>query len=245
MISTNATILLTTTQTSDCRQIADLWLQESWPISSFDHPDVQLLNPDQASFGIDEVRDLIKLLSFPPYQADRALFMLLAADRATPAAQNALLKSIEEPPATTQIVLVSSQPQGLLPTIISRCVEVNCDSLLELSPQLEKSKPGDETETFNPSDLWRQLLDSNTSVTTRLELASQFTQRDQAVLAVTQLIQWGVAQQPTSHSVAAIKTLSNCLKYLHKNSNVKLTIDLCFLSLSPQINLSFPEINMV
>ncbi|MDW8268455.1 MAG: DNA polymerase III subunit delta' C-terminal domain-containing protein, partial [Anaerolineae bacterium] len=60
-----------------------------------------------------------------PVEAPYKVFILCEFDRATAAAANALLKTLEEPSATTRLLLTSSRPAGLLPTIVSRCQVLN------------------------------------------------------------------------------------------------------------------------
>src|SRR2546425_2315940 len=82
-----------------------------------------------ASHGIASVRLLLRQLHLTPALARRKVFIVgdaerLVPQRANPDAANALLKALEEPPADTIFVLTSSQPDALLPTIVSRVVRV-------------------------------------------------------------------------------------------------------------------------
>jgi DNA polymerase III subunit delta' len=85
-----------------------------------EHKDVGLLAPYKNSIPIDAIRDLEREGNFRPAEGVVRVFIIEEADKLGPAA-NALLKTLEEPPPTTHIVLVSSRPAGLLPTIRSRC----------------------------------------------------------------------------------------------------------------------------
>jgi len=73
---------------------------------------------------IDQIRKLIARLAFKPLSAPRKVAVVLRAERMNAAAQNALLKTLEEPPADTTLVLISASPDALLPTIRSRCLRV-------------------------------------------------------------------------------------------------------------------------
>ncbi|HYT72301.1 MAG TPA: hypothetical protein VEK78_13030 [Gemmatimonadales bacterium] len=82
-----------------------------------------------ASHGIASVRLLLRRLALTPVLGRRKVFIIGDADRLVPqtgaeAAANALLKALEEPPADTVFVLTSAQPDGLLPTVLSRVVRV-------------------------------------------------------------------------------------------------------------------------
>ncbi len=81
------------------------------------------------SIGIHDVRALIKQLAYAPVEGARRVIILREAERMTTEAQNALLKSLEEPPAHTIFVLTTNQPEILLPTVRSRCQRVNFSPL--------------------------------------------------------------------------------------------------------------------
>jgi DNA polymerase-3 subunit delta' len=81
------------------------------------------------SIGIDLVRLAIEALSKHPFEGRRSVVAFFEAHLATVEAQNALLKLLEEPPASAVIVLVTEYPDRLLPTIRSRCHEVRFDPL--------------------------------------------------------------------------------------------------------------------
>lgn len=83
-------------------------------------PDVLIIKA-KPSIKIEAVRQLEKFLSHKPYQNDQKIVVIPQADQLTLPAQNALLKTLEEPPAHSLIILVSPHQNRLLPTIISRC----------------------------------------------------------------------------------------------------------------------------
>ncbi|MGX8714909.1 MAG: ATP-binding protein, partial [Lachnospiraceae bacterium] len=73
--------------------------------------------------GVDDVRDqLVSSAQYPPYQGDRKIYIVDEAEKMTPQAQNALLKTIEEPPSYMMIMLLASHEESLLQTILSRCI---------------------------------------------------------------------------------------------------------------------------
>jgi DNA polymerase-3 subunit delta' len=86
------------------------------------HPDVIVLAPgDTGSIKIDPVRDVVDSAGFRPFEARRRVVIVDEADALVEAAQNALLKTLEEPPSASVFLLVSSMPDALLPTVRSRC----------------------------------------------------------------------------------------------------------------------------
>ena len=88
------------------------------------HPDVKILRPEKKTIGVEEVRALIDALSLAPYEADRHIAMIEQADKLTPSAQNALLKTLENPPGEVMFFLITDAPGALLDTIRSRCQTV-------------------------------------------------------------------------------------------------------------------------
>lgn len=78
-------------------------------------------DPVARNIRIAQIRWLMPILSMAPSVATRRVVIVDAADDLEPAAANALLKSLEEPPASTLFFLVSHSPGRLLPTIRSRC----------------------------------------------------------------------------------------------------------------------------
>lgn len=89
-----------------------------------EHPDVALVVPYNRSILVDAVRELERETNFRPVEGAARLFIVEEADRLTDASSNALLKTLEEPHATSHLVLVTSRPASLLPTIRSRCQTV-------------------------------------------------------------------------------------------------------------------------
>jgi DNA polymerase-3 subunit delta' len=98
-------------------------------INSANHADVILLESDGEVLKIDQIRDMQRRLRFRPLEGGRRVCLIDAADRLNDAASNALLKTLEEPPDGTHLILISSRPRLLLPTILSRCQWVKFRSL--------------------------------------------------------------------------------------------------------------------
>jgi DNA polymerase-3 subunit delta' len=99
------------------------------------HPDVRLVAADDSERGregvlkIDQIRAVQREASLAPMEAPRKVFILRELERANLPAANALLKTLEEPPAQVVLLLTSARPHALLPTIISRCQVLNLRSL--------------------------------------------------------------------------------------------------------------------
>jgi len=95
------------------------------------HPDCQLIAPDGQNIKIEQIRQLERLAALTPHQGPRKIFILDEAERMLPVTANALLKTLEEPPDRTVLVLILSQARALPPTVLSRCQVVRFAPLSE------------------------------------------------------------------------------------------------------------------
>lgn len=91
-----------------------------------DHPDLMVIKAEEgkAEITVDHARALNAFLALTPHIAERRVSIIEAADQLNRSAANALLKTLEEPPAESFVVLVSHAPARLLPTIRSRCQQI-------------------------------------------------------------------------------------------------------------------------
>jgi DNA polymerase III subunit delta' len=86
------------------------------------HADVVVLEPGETgTIKTDVVRDVIDRANYRPFEGRRRAVIVDEADALMESAQNALLKTLEEPPQASVFILVSSMPDALLPTVRSRC----------------------------------------------------------------------------------------------------------------------------
>ena len=86
------------------------------------HPDVLVVEPgDTGAIKIEQVRDIVDRAAYRPFEGRRRVVIVDEADALVAPAQNALLKTLEEPPPSSVFILVTSRPDVLLPTVRSRC----------------------------------------------------------------------------------------------------------------------------
>jgi DNA polymerase III gamma/tau subunit len=95
-------------------------------ISHMAHPDLLIIKPEGVMIKIAQIRAMQKSIAFPPLESSRRITLILDAHKMNLDASNALLKSLEEPPAGNHFFLTSPSSDQLLTTISSRCQEIRC-----------------------------------------------------------------------------------------------------------------------
>ena len=85
-----------------------------------EHPDVGIVLPYKRNLRVGAIRELEREAHFRPFEADKRVFVINDAEKMNDSSSNALLKTLEEPPSTTYLILVTSRPDALLQTIRSR-----------------------------------------------------------------------------------------------------------------------------
>jgi DNA polymerase-3 subunit delta' len=86
------------------------------------HPDVSIIEPgDTGVIKVDQIRDVVDRAAYRPFEGRRRVVIFDDADALMPSAQNAMLKTLEEPPASAVFLLITSRPDALLATVRSRC----------------------------------------------------------------------------------------------------------------------------
>jgi DNA polymerase III subunit delta' len=89
------------------------------------HPDLVWIAPRGAQHMVEDVRErVIRAAAYRPFEGGKRVFVVEAAEALRDESQNALLKTLEEPPAYAHIILLTSEPEILLETIASRCAPV-------------------------------------------------------------------------------------------------------------------------
>lgn len=211
--------------------------------------DILVIKPDN-SIGINQVRALKNFLSLRAYQAKIKVGLILDAEKLTLPAQNSLLKTLEEPPANSLIILLANQSESLFPTIISRVkiTRLPAKSKIRLS----------EEETNQLIKTLTLLL--NSGVGERLKLGLSLARNKEQALALSEnflllwrrflLIEAGVEKKKFSLTnkldlkqiEKAIKNTEQVRKMLAANVNFHLAIENLLLSY-PFFKLESPSKN--
>lgn len=115
----------------DCKKI--IWT---------DHGDVGMVVAPKRLLLVDQMRDIEREANFRPFEGRARVFIVDDADKLNDQSANALLKTLEEPPPTSHIILITSRPAMLLPTVRSRCQSIRFSPLTtaEIEQHLLKNK---------------------------------------------------------------------------------------------------------
>jgi DNA polymerase-3 subunit delta' len=116
------------------------------------HPDFLLISPAAGQIRIEEIRAIDNIVSLTPFEGREKVVIIDEADTMNPFASNAFLKTLEEPPKDSLIILISSNPDRLPDTIRSRCSRVNftplphqsCKKIIETINNQQGNKKTDE-----------------------------------------------------------------------------------------------------
>ncbi len=93
-------------------------------VNTLQHPDLHMIEPDGAFIKIDQIRDLQRDLSYRPFEAGKKACIMEGAEKLNAAAANAFLKTLEEPPGSALLILLTTNADAVLPTILSRCQRI-------------------------------------------------------------------------------------------------------------------------
>ncbi len=195
------------------------------------HPDIHFLHPDQeeaeaTALSIEEVRDLQSETALMPFSSERSIFILFKIDQASIPAQNALLKLLEEPPSHLKLILTTTRPQRILPTISSRCITLDLGS-------------GNSHTSF--ADLSPIAVDNleRLSISEILALSEKYKERADAQELLTQMflaLHHQNTLQPTKVRSYQLGSILEALNLLEKNIQVRLVLEHCFFELAGRLS---------
>ena len=113
---------------------------EDWELIRSDHADVAMVIAPKRVLRVNQMRAIEREANYRPFEGKARVFLVEDADKLNDESANALLKTLEEPPRTSHIILITSRPAMLLPTIRSRCQTVRFSPLSvgEIEDQLIK-----------------------------------------------------------------------------------------------------------
>ena len=114
-------------------------------IESENHADIHWARPESKSrvITIDQMRELMQQIQLKPTEAQFKVAVIVGADRLNGQAANAFLKTLEEPPVRSILILLSTEPSRILETILSRCLRLN------FSTESRRTLDADQSEWLN------------------------------------------------------------------------------------------------
>lgn len=183
---------------------------DAWKISAWD----TIRIPEDGTVGIEMIRDFERELALTPRNSPAKVGVLTDMDRATPEAQNALLKTLEEPPANTYIIGTTRNPEALLPTVRSRM------SIIRLTDVSLKTDPS-----------YRSLIHTLIfeSPGKRLQTVERFAStRDEAkqfIISMLVAARSELLEHPSRTLTTLIRNLLTAQSQLSVNVNPKLVVD--------------------
>ena len=153
---------------------------------SNNHPDIFYVTSTKKSIGVDDIREqVIKPMETPAYRYRYKVFIIGNADTMTAAAQNALLKTIEDPAPYGLFILLSENYNAFLPTVVSRCVVFRLKPLPEpdVINYLSDKEIGGEQARF-----YSAFSQGNIGRAMRLASSQAFTEMRETVVSLAQAL---------------------------------------------------------
>lgn len=183
------------------------------------HPDLLIIESETA-VKISQIRQIKKFLSRRPFQAEFKTVIVPQAEKMTIPAQNAFLKILEEPPANSIIILISSSQNQLLATILSRCqlIKLNYNPKSEFSEELLTEHKKKFKQIVNSGPAGRLKLIE--AITVNKTEAENFLAKTIFVLQKELL-----SEKPNPKLVKTIKQTQKTLNLIKNNINLKLALE--------------------
>ncbi|NKB87329.1 MAG: DNA polymerase III subunit delta' [Acidobacteria bacterium] len=201
------------------------------------HPDVLWVGPDPKSIRVRQItprsqspvpagQTVTVFVGYTPYEGNRRVVVIDAAHTMNPEAQNALLKTLEEPPPSTTLVLVTAAPRALLPTVLSRCQELRLSRIgrdaLCAYLETEHEMPADEARlraALTPGSIGKALALDIESYTGVLEAVVECLRMTQSggggvVAAAETLANLGDGETATQRAASVLRVARDVMRDL-------------------------------
>lgn len=155
--------------------------------SSGNHPDIINVTHEKASIGVDDIRIQVNNdIQIKPYSSQYKIYIIDEAEKLTEQAQNALLKTIEEPPSYGIILLLTNNLNSLLQTILSRCVTLK---LQAVGKELIKKHLMDKHQIPDYlADLSQSFSGGNVGKAVKYATSEEFTEKKNVILHIVKFI---------------------------------------------------------
>jgi DNA polymerase III delta prime subunit len=199
------------------------------------HPDTfYVTKTKQNSIGVDDIREqIIEPMSTKPYSYNYKVFIIDKAETLTPAAQSALLKTIEEPAPYGFFLFLAPQVHSFLPTVLSRCYVRKIYGNAVLSTELQDAareivESADNSDIVGAFALYQKLEKYKESKETLQQLLDCMYHVYGGKIAIASKEN----QFPQEKWLTAVSAISHTKNVLSKNGNTQLAIELMLVKLS-------------
>jgi DNA polymerase III subunit delta' len=187
------------------------------------HPDV-LYFKDQDKLGIKEARAIKEHFSTKPYQLPGKILIVENASSLSMDAQNALLKTLEEPPSEATLILGARSENDLLPTILSRCqiVQIPLSHPGEAQSASIGSKPSPDSISRSSTSLQNDIEKLITSsLEERFEYVEKQKDKHELLNALIEYFHQQLLKNPTKETADFTKELLEAEKWAKSNVNIR------------------------
>ena len=228
---------------------------------SHNHPDFLYLEPDGNSIKIEQIRYLQRKIQEKPIISDRKVYIINDADKMTTEAQNCLLKTLEEPPEYSTIILVGSNENAFLNTIKSRCMKIAFQpieskyikqymeetyGMTNISQNMLEAFQGsigkaillkDKKEQYESIENMIEKLDK-TDMTELIKLGEPLYQSKEEIMNILDYINIILLKRAKENTLYAncIDIIENTKKRLNQNANYDMCIDNMIFNMWEEVN---------
>ncbi len=196
---------------------------------------IMWVNPPDQIITMELLRDWLYTLSFRLGPAEKRVYILPQIDAAQTEVSHALLKTLEEPPEQTQIILTCRDVNSLLPTLISRCLVISPpESLSEQSETIKLGSPDTELRQNTAQEIAQKIWQNLNPQGQLYDLFSQLPKTltlTQALEIVHTLIDLCLPQRQTKTGREKLKVLMTATGQLKVNAHIRLTLENCLLQI--------------
>ena len=225
------------------------------------NPDCVIVEPEGSTIKISQIREITKKVLEKPIVSDKKIFIINNSELMTKEAQNALLKTLEEPPHYMVIILITRDKNLFLPTIKSRCIEIAFNKLKNeelikilkekynktLEPTIIKMSDGsveralilekNDCNYMEIENVFSNLEDINIIDTiNRKDAIFKEKENVYEILEYINLIFINKVKENKHKYITCIEIVENTKERLKKNNNYDMTIDNLIIKLWEEIN---------
>lgn len=188
-------------------------------------PDLHVINHEGESIGIDTIHEISRTLAYKPYIENRILVFVFNAQNLTIEAQNAFLKTLEEPSDYCLISLFTTSLETLLPTVISRCRLYKIDDSKDKEDASDTAKTILDMDLIERFDYSAKLLGKGKSRIKCIELVDDLEKYFHTKLLTAS------TNSDLQKSSTNLKNVKNARNQLMKNANARIAVENLFLKI--------------